>query len=67
MEEEERGECAATAHFYAVVYTDEVVEVFSGTPVKQVANEVEAAFPGFVAAFVDVWAEVGCLVTFLSQ
>jgi hypothetical protein len=44
-----------------VVDAHEVVEVFAGAPVEQVADEVEAAFPGFVAAFVDVGFDVGVL------
>jgi len=44
-----------------VIYADEVIEILARSAVEQVADEIEAAFPGFVAAFVDVGAEVGCL------
>jgi hypothetical protein len=44
-----------------VVDADEVVEVFARAAVEQIADEVETALPGFVAAFVDVGLDVGVL------
>jgi hypothetical protein len=44
-----------------VLDADEVVEVFARTALEEVRGEVDAAFPGFVAAFVDVGLEVGVL------
>ena len=44
-----------------MVHTHEVVEIFAGPAVEQEFHEVEAAFPGFVAAFVEGGEEVGGL------
>jgi len=44
----------------------EVIEIFPWATVEQVADEIEAAFPGLVAAFIDVLAEVGVLLVSVS-
>jgi len=44
----------------------EVIEIFPRSTIEQVANEIETALPSFVAAFVDVLAEVGVLLVSVS-
>ena len=44
----------------------EVIEIFPWSTIEQVADEIETAFPGLVAAFVDVLAEVGVLLVSVS-
>lgn len=44
----------------------EVIEIFPRSTIEQVADEIETAFPGLVAAFVDVLAEVGVLLVSVS-
>jgi hypothetical protein len=46
-----------------VVHADEVVKVFAGATVEKKANKVDTAFPGFIAAFVDVRFDVRVLVS----
>jgi len=44
----------------------EVIEIFPWSTIEQVADEIETAFPGLVAAFVDVLAEIRVLLVSVS-
>jgi len=46
-----------------VVHADQVVEIFPWAAVEKEADEVDTAFPGFVAPFVDICFDVGILTS----
>lgn len=46
-----------------MVHADQVVEIFPWAAVEKEADEVDTAFPGFVAPFVDICFDVGILTS----
>lgn len=67
LEQEQRWKRRAAAHFNDVIDAHEVVNVLAGAPVEKVAYEIDTAFPGFVAAFIDGWEKIGGLLFAVCQ
>ena len=63
MEEKERGQCSPAPHFDNVVHANKVIKVLAGSAVEEKAHKIDTAFPGLVAAFVDVRLDIGVLTT----